>query len=77
MLYSITNWNTDFVEISQNFMQSLLFSFITYSRFTLYSVALSNFSNMQQILVNSLLIFIPFQIFSSFPCYGFLDTSSI
>ena len=44
---------------------------------TLYLVTLSSFSCMQQILVNSLFIFILFQIFSNFPCYGFLDTSLI
>ena len=35
---------------------------------------LSSLSSMQQILINSLLIFILLQIFSDFPCYGFLDT---
>ena len=36
-------------------------------------IALSSFSRMQQILINSLFIFILLQIFSNFPCYGFLD----
>ena len=40
---------------------------------TLYLIELSSFSYMQQTLVNSLFIFIPLQIFSNFPFYGFLD----
>ena len=40
---------------------------------TLCLVALSSFGCMQQILINSLLIFILLQIFSNFSCY-FLDT---
>ena len=43
----------------------------------LYLVALSSFSCMQQILKNSLFIFILLQIFSKFPCYGSLDTPII
>ena len=39
---------------------------------TSYLVALSSFSYMQQILVNSLFIFFLLQIFSNFPCYSFL-----
>ena len=39
-----------------------------------YLVALSNISCRQQILINSLFIFILLQILSNFPCYGFLDT---
>ena len=40
---------------------------------TLHLVALSSFICMQQILINSLFIFILLQIFSNFPCYGLLD----
>ena len=40
---------------------------------TLYLIALIIFSCMQQILINSLFILL-LQIFSNFPCYGFLDT---
>ena len=50
--------------------------FIPYSRF-MCSVALSSFSCLQQILVNSLFIIILLQIFSNFPLYGFLDTDII
>ena len=39
-----------------------------------YLIALSYFSCMQQIPVNSGLIFILLQIFSNFSFYGFLDT---
>ena len=75
--YSIINWSTDFVQISHNFVLSpLLFSYIIQDT-TLYLVTLSRFSCIQQILVNSLFIFILLQIFSDFPCYGFLDTSII
>ena len=41
----------------------------------LYLVALSSFSSIQQILVNSVLLFIMVQKFSSFPCFIFLDSS--
>ena len=34
---------------------------------------MNSFSCMQQILINSLFIFILLQIFSNFPCYGFLE----
>ena len=34
----------------------------------------SSFNCIQQILINSLFIFLLLQIFSNFPCYGFLDT---
>ena len=44
---------------------------------TPHSVALSSFSCMQQILINSLFNFILLQIFSNFPCYGFLHTPII
>ena len=37
---------------------------------TLYLIALSSFRCMQQILLNSLFIFILLHIFSNFPCYG-------
>ena len=50
-----------------------LFSYLIQDS-TLYLVALSSFSYMQQILINYLSIFILLQIFSNFPCYGFLDT---
>ena len=53
-----------------------LFSYLI-QKSTLYLTVLSSFSCMQQILVNSLFIFILLQIFSNFPCYGFLDTSII
>ena len=53
-----------------------LFSYLIQDS-TLYLVAMSSFSCMQQILVNSLFIFILLQIFSNFPCYGFLDTPAI
>ena len=42
-----------------------------------YLIALSNFSCMQQIPVNSGLVFILLQIFSNFSCYGFLDTLTV
>ena len=44
---------------------------------TLYLNALSSFSCMQQILINSLFIFTLLQIVSNFPCSGFLDTPII
>ena len=43
----------------------------------LHLIALNSFSWMQQILANSLFIFILVQTFSNFPCYGFLDISFI
>ena len=39
--------------------------------------SVSSLSCMQQTLVNSLFIFILLQIYSNFPCYGFLDTPFI
>ena len=44
---------------------------------TLYLVALSSFSYMQQILINPLFICILLQIFSNMPCYSSLDTPII
>ena len=46
-----------------------LFSYLIQGS-TLYLTALSSFSYMQQILVKSVFIFIPLQIFPNFPCYG-------
>ena len=54
---------------------SIVSSFVVYMH--VYLIALSNFSCMQEILVNSGLIFILLQIFSNFSCYGFLDTLTI
>ena len=66
---------TDFAQISLNVMlvSTICFHSLIQDS-TLYSTALSSFSCMQQILVNSLFIFMLLQIFSNFPCYGFLDT---
>ena len=41
-----------------------------------YLVALSNISCRQQILINSLFIFILLKVFSNFPYSGFLDICS-
>ena len=49
-----------------------LFSYL-FQDSTLHLIAWSSFSCTQHILVNSLFIFILLQIFSNFPCYGFLD----
>ena len=43
----------------------------------LYLVALNSFSRMQQILINSLFIFVLLQMFFNLPCYRFLDTPII
>lgn len=43
---------------------------------SLYLVALSNISCMQQILINSLFTFILLKAFSNFPYYGFSDIQS-
>ena len=55
-------------QISPNYMQvHYLFLYLIQDS-TLYLTALSSFSFMQQILANSLFIFILLQIFSNFPC---------
>ena len=66
------------VLISKNFYAIVhyLFSCLIQDS-TLYNVALHSFSCRQQILIRSLFIFILLQIFSIFPCYGFLDTAII
>ena len=66
------------VLISQNFYAIVhcLFSCLIQDS-TLYIVALDSFSRRQQILLRSLFIFILLQIFSIFPCYGYLDTAII
>ena len=52
----------------------LVSSICFHSSFALYLIALISFTCMQQIRANSSFIFILLQIYSNFPCYGFLDT---
>ena len=62
--YSIIDWSTDFIQISQNFM---LVSFICFC--ILFKIPhVFSFSFMQQVLINSLFIFYSIIKFYNFPC---------